>query len=57
MSRFITSPFLDNPLYLFRVWDGGMSFHGVYRRDTGDDYLAVRTKRRSFRCSLILLRR
>ncbi|MCT7020348.1 prolipoprotein diacylglyceryl transferase, partial [Salmonella enterica subsp. enterica serovar Saintpaul] len=20
--------FLDNPLYLFRVWDGGMSFHG-----------------------------
>ncbi|HHJ0101657.1 TPA: prolipoprotein diacylglyceryl transferase [Yersinia enterocolitica] len=20
--------FLDNPLYLFKVWDGGMSFHG-----------------------------
>lgn len=20
--------FLDNPLYLFRIWDGGMSFHG-----------------------------
>lgn len=20
--------FLENPLYLFRVWDGGMSFHG-----------------------------
>ena len=19
---------LDNPLYLFKVWDGGMSFHG-----------------------------
>lgn len=22
------SMFLDDPLYLFRVWDGGMSFHG-----------------------------
>lgn len=22
------SSFLDNPLYLFKVWDGGMSFHG-----------------------------
>ncbi|VAX76566.1 Prolipoprotein diacylglyceryl transferase [Serratia symbiotica] len=21
-------PFLDNPVYLFKVWDGGMSFHG-----------------------------
>lgn len=20
--------FLENPLYLFKVWDGGMSFHG-----------------------------
>lgn len=22
------SVFLDNPLYLFRIWEGGMSFHG-----------------------------
>lgn len=22
------SAFLDNPLYLFRIWEGGMSFHG-----------------------------
>lgn len=22
------SRFLDNPLYLFRIWEGGMSFHG-----------------------------
>lgn len=22
------SHFLDNPLYLFRIWEGGMSFHG-----------------------------
>jgi phosphatidylglycerol:prolipoprotein diacylglycerol transferase len=22
------STFLDNPLYLFRIWEGGMSFHG-----------------------------
>lgn len=23
-----TASFLDNPLYLFRIWEGGMSFHG-----------------------------
>ncbi|MDO6527943.1 prolipoprotein diacylglyceryl transferase [Motilimonas sp. 1_MG-2023] len=23
-----TSLFLDNPLYLFKIWEGGMSFHG-----------------------------
>ena len=22
------SVFLDNPLYLFKIWEGGMSFHG-----------------------------
>jgi len=22
--------FLDNPLYLFKIWDGGMSFHGGF---------------------------
>ncbi|MBM6532790.1 prolipoprotein diacylglyceryl transferase, partial [Klebsiella pneumoniae] len=25
---FILPVFLADPLYLFRVWDGGMSFHG-----------------------------
>ncbi len=29
--------FLDNPLYLFKVWDGGMSFHGgLMGGDSGD---------------------
>ena len=29
MYCFITSgPFIDNPLILFKVWQGGMSFHG-----------------------------
>lgn len=31
--------FLDNPLYLFRVWDGGMSFHGGLIGVIRDDYL------------------
>ncbi len=32
--------FLADPLYLFRVWDGGMSFHGgLIGVILGDDYL------------------
>lgn len=50
--------FLDNPLYLFRVWDGGMSFHGgLIGVILVMIIFARRTKSaRSFRC-LILLRR
>ena len=43
--------FLDNPLYLFKIWEGGMSFHGgllgvitalfLYARRTSKSFLAV----------------
>ncbi len=43
--------FLDNPLYLFKIWQGGMSFHGgflgvlvameVYRRKLGCSFLQL----------------
>lgn len=43
--------FLEDPLWLFRVWDGGMSFHGgllgvvagffLYGRNTGRSFLQV----------------
>jgi len=43
--------FLDNPLYLIRIWEGGMSFHGgflgvlgamvYFCRSTGKSFLAV----------------
>ncbi|MCA6997673.1 prolipoprotein diacylglyceryl transferase [Dickeya solani] len=41
--------FLDNPLYLFRVWDGGMSFHGgLLGVITVMLWFAHRTKRHFF---------
>lgn len=49
--------FLNDPLYLFRVWDGGMSFHGgLIGVITVMVIFARRTKRNFFRW-LILLRR
>lgn len=45
------SSFLDNPLYLFKIWEGGMSFHGgclgviiaawIYARMQNWSFLAV----------------
>ncbi|GAB7209900.1 hypothetical protein OS31_14060 [Dickeya oryzae] len=44
--------FLDNPLYLFRVWDGGMSFHGgLLGVITVMLWFAHRTKRHFFQVS------
>ncbi|ATA25075.1 prolipoprotein diacylglyceryl transferase [Brenneria goodwinii] len=41
--------FLDNPLYLFKVWDGGMSFHGGLLGVIGVMlWFAHRTKRHFF---------
>ncbi len=46
--------FMADPLYLFRVWDGGMSFHGLIGVIVVMIIFARRTKRSFFR-SLILL--
>ncbi|WP_192458058.1 prolipoprotein diacylglyceryl transferase [Musicola keenii] len=44
--------FLDNPLYLFRVWDGGMSFHGgLVGVITVMAWFAHRTRRTFFQVS------
>ncbi|NKI73167.1 prolipoprotein diacylglyceryl transferase [Dickeya sp. CFBP 2040] len=44
--------FLDNPLYLFRVWDGGMSFHGgLLGVITVMLWFSHRTKRHFFQVS------
>lgn len=38
--------FLDNPLYLFRIWEGGMSFHGgVLGVVTAITFYALKNKR------------
>jgi len=40
------SQFLDNPLYLFRIWEGGMSFHGgVVGVITAIVFYALKNKR------------
>ncbi|WP_413700165.1 prolipoprotein diacylglyceryl transferase [Psychromonas sp. KJ10-10] len=40
------SQFLDNPLYLFRIWEGGMSFHGgVVGVITAIIFYALKNKR------------
>ncbi|AIN47465.1 prolipoprotein diacylglyceryl transferase [Candidatus Palibaumannia cicadellinicola] len=44
--------FLNNPLYLFKVWDGGMSFHGgLIGVITVIFWFAGRTKRHFFQVS------
>lgn len=44
--------FLDNPLYLFKVWDGGMSFHGgLIGVIVAMLWFAHRTKRNFFQVS------
>ena len=45
------SHFLENPLYLFKIWEGGMSFHGgllgviitlgIYQRSKGYGFLRI----------------
>lgn len=44
--------FLDNPLYLFKVWDGGMSFHGgLMGAILAIAWIAHRTQRPFFQLS------
>ncbi len=40
--------FLQNPLYLFKVWEGGMSFHGGLIGVIVAMYLSSRAQKRSF---------
>ena len=40
--------FLDDPLWLFRVWDGGMSFHGGFLGVIAATILTVRKTRIPF---------
>lgn len=48
--------FMADPLYLFRVWDGGMSFHGgLIGVIVVMIIFARRTKRSFFRVSILLL--
>ncbi len=48
--------FLDNPLYLFKVWDGGMSFHGgLIGVICAMIWFARRTKRHFFKSQTLLL--
>lgn len=42
------SLFLQNPLYLFRIWDGGMSFHGGLIGVLCTVYWFARRNKRSF---------
>ncbi|MBO2006824.1 prolipoprotein diacylglyceryl transferase [Serratia marcescens] len=45
---------LDNPLYLFKVWDGGMSFHGgLMGVILVMFWFARRTKRTFFRVPIL----
>ncbi|MFT5550286.1 MAG: phosphatidylglycerol:prolipoprotein diacylglycerol transferase [Candidatus Azotimanducaceae bacterium] len=43
--------FLDNPLYLFKIWEGGMSFHGGFI----GVLLAMEWYRRKLNCSFFQL--
>lgn len=47
--------FMADPLYLFRVWDGGMSFHGGLIGVIVVMIIFARRTKRSFFQSLILL--
>ncbi len=47
--------FMADPLYLFRVWDGGMSFHGGLIGVIVVMIIFARRTKRSFFRSLILL--
>lgn len=49
--------FLADPLYLFRVWDGGMSFHGGLIGVIPVMIIFARRTKRTFFRSPILSRR
>ena len=51
----ISPQFMADPLYLFRVWDGGMSFHGGLIGVIVVMIIFARRTKRSFFRSLILL--